>query len=276
MRITKTGIAPLVWFFVLAFVIAWSLMGIVIAANYGWIDTALPFEPLLILGSWIPNIAAIIVLGLIIKRKGAIRELFKGWLKFRVNPLWYLAAISPVILGFLTIEVFKALYGYTPSLNIFSDPLEFIVLLVLITITGAMGEELGWRGFALPWLQTRMSALGSSVLLGSLWSIWHLPLWFAGAGFENNPFWAYFITGVAFSIMLTWACNNSKGSLVIASLGHLALNVSVNMFDGVALPVYGIMFILFAAMIVLVYGQKTLSKGKKLPINPLTKAWTLQ
>ncbi len=81
----------------------------------------------------------------------------------------------------------------------------------MFILTGATGEQLGWRGFALPWLQTKMSALLSSIVLGLIWSFWHIPLWFAGISHESFPFWVYTIIGVSFFILVTWACNNIRG-----------------------------------------------------------------
>jgi uncharacterized protein len=208
---------PLIIFFFVAFILAWALMGLTVAQNYGWIELAIPFEPILLIGSWIPNIAAFLVIAFVLKRKGGIRKLFKGWLKFKVSSFWYMVTLSPLILSVLSIIVYKLLYGVAPVEGILYDPIGLIVLIVMITITGAMGEELGWRGFALPWLQSRMSALSASILLGMIWVLWHAPLWFAGLGFEEIPFLAYAITGISFTVLVTWACNNSRGSLVIAS-----------------------------------------------------------
>lgn len=266
---------PLILFFVLAFILAWLLMSLPVAQNYGLLAEELPLDFLLILGSWMPNIAAFIVLGLIIKRKGGIKALFKGWLKWRMHPGWYLMALTPVLFGFITIFIFQWIYGYSPSTELFADPAELMALLVLITITGAMGEELGWRGFALPRLQLRMNALSASILLGIIWALWHVPLWLAGLGFEAIPYWAYLLIGVSFSIMVTAACNSSGGSLLIATLFHLFLNVSVNMLENEAFPVLAAVFVIAAIVTVAILGSKKLSSVSKLPIDKEERAWTL-
>jgi len=264
---------PLIAFFIIAYLLAWATMALPVAQNYGFLTGLLPLEILLIVGSWMPNIAAFIVIGFIIKRKGGIKELFKGWLKWRMHPGWYLLALSPVLFGFTAMVLYQWIYGYSPSAGLFEDPAAFIGLLVLITVTGAMGEELGWRGFALPRLQLRMNALSASILLGILWAFWHLPLWFAGLGFEAIPFWAYLLIGVSFSVMITAACNNSGGSLLIATLFHLFLNVSVNMLENEAYPVLAAVFVAAAVAVVAVFGARKLSKKTQLPIDPLSKTW---
>ena len=264
---------PLIYFFLIAFAIAWAVMARPIAQNYSFLSEVLPLETLLIAGSWMPNIAAFIVLGFIIKRKGGIKALLKGWLKWRMHPGWYLLALSPLFFGFITIWVYQWIYGYSPSTELLADPAAFIGLLVLITITGAMGEELGWRGFALPRLQLRMNALSASILLGILWALWHLPLWFAGLGFESIPFWAYMLIGISFSIMVTAACNSSVGSLLIATLFHLFLNVGINMLENEAYPILAAVFVIAAIIVIGIFGSNNLSRVSELPIDKVEKGW---
>jgi plasmid stabilization system protein ParE len=159
MRTSKNKDKPFILFFVMAFGLAWILMSLPVAQHYGLLAEELPLELLLIIGSWVPNIAAFIVIGFVIKRKGGIKNLLLGWTKWKMHPGWYFLAFSPVLFGFIVIGLYSMIYGYSPSTGLFTEPVEFLGLLVLITITGAMGEELGWRGFALPRLQSKMSAL---------------------------------------------------------------------------------------------------------------------
>jgi uncharacterized protein len=273
MRTSKMRDKPLILFFVIAFAMAWILMGLPVAQNYGLLAEVLPLELLLVLGSWVPNIAAFIVIGFVIKQKGGIKALLKGWLKWKMHPGWYLLAFSPVIFGIVTIWVYQWIYGYSPSTEFFADPAAFIGLLVLITITGAMGEELGWRGFALPRLQLRMNALSASILLGLIWALWHLPLWFAGLGFEAIPYRAYMLIGVSFSVMVTAACNSSGGSLLIATLFHLFLNVSVNMIENEAFTILAAVFVIAAILIIVILGPEKLSRISELPIDKADRAW---
>jgi uncharacterized protein len=265
----------LIIFFLLAFILAWGLMGMAIAQNYGWVELTIPLEPILLIGSWIPNIAALLVLAFVLKQRGGIKKLFKGWLKFKVPAFWYMITLTPLVLSVLSILIYKFLYGIFPVSEIVSDPTGLIVMLIMITITGAMGEELGWRGFALPRLQSRMSALSASILLGTLWVIWHAPLWFAGLGYEENSFVAYAITGISFTVLVTWACNNTRGSLVIASLFHLTLNISVNIIESKALYVHAFLFLAIASIVVLIYGHSRLSKAAELPIDKNTNEWLM-
>ncbi len=263
----------LIIFFSFAFLLAWGLMSIAIAKNFGWLEISIPVEPFLIIGSWVPNIAAFLVISFFIKRKGGIRHLAKGWLKFKVPAIWYIVTFSPLVLAGLAIGIYKLLYGVAPVEDIVTDPVGLIALLIMITITGAMGEELGWRGFALPRLQTGMGALSASIILGVIWVIWHSPLWFAGLGFEEIPFLAYAIIGISFTVLVTWACNNSNGSLVIASLFHLTLNISVNIIENKAIFIHAFLFLAFSFIVVLIYGSSRLSKSSEIPIDKKTSSW---
>jgi len=95
----------------------------------------------------------------------------------------------------------------------------------------AVGEELGWRGFALPHLQAWRSALGASLILGAIWGLWHLPLWFTGSEFQRPVLYpAFFISTVAVSVIYTWMYNGTKGSLLIVVLFHATSNLPLTLF----------------------------------------------
>jgi membrane protease YdiL (CAAX protease family) len=96
-------------------------------------------------------------------------------------------------------------------------------------IGGPFGEEPGWRGFALPRLQRRYGPLLGSLILGPLWALWHLPIFFI-------PSWnfpptllnlvLYVISAISFTIVMTWVFNNTKGSLLMAILLHASFNTT--------------------------------------------------
>ncbi len=276
MKTKINGDKPLVYFFILSFILAWMLMSIGVVQNYGLVRFYIPLEPFIILGSWTPNIAAFLVLGLIVRRREGIKHLILGWAKWKVSPLWYLVTLSPILLSVITLGIYRLLYGVFPTTELFTNPTLLLPLLLMLILTGATGEQLGWRGFALPWLQTKMSALLSSIVLGLIWSFWHIPLWFAGIGHESFPFWAYTIIGVSFSILVTWACNNTRGSMLIASLFHLFLNFGVSMIDPIATPLLSIVFALYALIIVMIFGPRKLSRTNELPINKDKKSWVIE
>jgi membrane protease YdiL (CAAX protease family) len=102
-----------------------------------------------------------------------------------------------------------------------------------------LGEELGWRGFALPRLLARYSALRASVLLGALWALWHLPYALtAGSAMADKPLYEHLLSIVALSVLFTWLFNNTGGSVLLAVLFHAAGNVTFNVLPVLIPGVY--------------------------------------
>lgn len=228
----------------------------------------LPSEPILIYASWTPNIAAILVLVLYERKKGSVRELLAGWGKWKVGGRWYLAAFSPLLVGLLASLIALLFGGET------SDPVQPLWLATLITFlistfTGALGEELGWRGFLLPRLQRRFGALASGLIVGVIWALWHAPLWLLpGQGWDTTPYGAFAVYIISASVLLTWINNNTGGSLVMASIFHFSINFALSM-----LTILGLMpnvddywkytpylYAAYALIVVLVAGSAKLSR----------------
>ena len=140
----------------------------------------------------------------------------------------------------------------------------------MIAITGATGEELGWRGFLLPRLQQRFNALISSLIVGVIWAIWHLPLWsLPGYGWDAIPYWAFALGAISTSVIFTWILNNTGGSLVMASIIHLMMNFGMSVVGILGLipspgdgwMIASILFAIYAVMVVMIAGPSRLSRG---------------
>lgn len=229
----------------------------------------LPFGPILIYASWTPNLAAFIVIGLILREKEGIRRLISGWKKWRVGFQWYLFALSPLFIAFLAAGIYRFGGGNT------SEPIQplgqtLLISLVLSTITGAMGEELGWRGFLLPRLQAKYNALTSSLIVGVIWAIWHLPLWtIEGQVWEATPYWTFALGAISSSVLFTFVLNNTNGSLLMASLIHLAMNYGLNMVlilgwiptPAETMTLISILLTILVIVITAISGPKRLSKS---------------
>ena len=100
------------------------------------------------------------------------------------------------------------------------------LFLLILTLTDGLGEELAWRGFALPRLLTRYNALVASVVLGVIWALWHLPLlWTDGNGMFDQPVWLLLLDVTAKSVLFTWVFLHTRGSVLIAMLFHGATNL---------------------------------------------------
>jgi len=95
-------------------------------------------------------------------------------------------------------------------------PMVFVFRLVF---SGPLGEELGWRGYALPRLQVGRSALSASLILGVIWATWHLPFYLSGAS-SLAAFASTWISTFAATIVITWLFNNTNGSVLLTMLLH--------------------------------------------------------
>jgi hypothetical protein len=100
--------------------------------------------------------------------------------------------------------------------------------LAVLFVTDGLGEELAWRGFALPRLLTRYNALVASLGLGVLWGAWHLPLvWTEGAPLYQQPVWLLLLDITAKSVLFTWVFLHTRGSVLLAALLHATTNLFV-------------------------------------------------
>lgn len=114
--------------------------------------------------------------------------------------------------------------------NIVLAPLSLIPFAVFILLFGPLPEEMAWRGYALDGLQARWNALVSSLILGVVWTLWHLPLfWIEGSyqhglGTGTPQFWLYMLDKLPLSILMTWLYNNNRRSTLSAVLFHFMVN----------------------------------------------------
>lgn len=177
-------------------------------------------------------LASLIMTGLTLGRAG-VRALLRRFLIWRVGVQWVLLVLlGPAILAVSAVGLYSLLAGVIPDFNnvdarqIFgtSAPLWYFVIPFFLVDALTNGEEMGWRGYVLPRLQARFSALVSSLILGVVWGLWHLPKsWMAGE--PMSLVWAI-PHNIAMAVLFTWVYNNTKGSLLLATLFHAALNTA--------------------------------------------------
>src|SRR6516225_544576 len=203
--------------------------------NLNRITQSTPRLPVVMAGmlviSCAPTLAALFVAGLY-SGAGGGRSISRQVGIWRVGLVWYaLALVGPSLL-FLAAEAFNAVRnGERPAhwiLPSFSGPggLYFVIFGSLFA------EEPGWRGFAQPRLQTRYGALAASIIIGVLWSTWHLWYVITPGGFANmtgTDALATYIRLTSTAIVYAWMYNNTGGSLFIAMLAHLGHNLAASL-----------------------------------------------
>jgi membrane protease YdiL (CAAX protease family) len=208
-------------------------------------------------------------------RRAGLRSLLSRVVRWRVAPIWFVVALlGPIALQLLALALHVILGGQPPDLLAMIGMLPTVLVTsVYMLIQVGIGEEIGWRGYALPKLQTGYSALVSSVILGVLWALWHLPLFFNPAtSYSNTPFWVFFVFLLPFPIVYTWIFNSTGGSVLLAMILHAVGNASIGPLWG-ATPEYSTavgntnVYLLQAAVLwvaaivlVLVYGPRNLSR----------------
>ncbi len=222
---------PLFFFFLLTYVFSWVLLTPSVLAAWGILQGN--FLITFVLHTFGPALAAVIVTNALEGKAGIqrlrqrIRQKSAGW-------PWYLFILlgipALVVLGLIVQQgMLASLQGLSPTLLV-SYPLYFVAVWFG---GGPLGEEVGWRGFALPRMQSRYGPLGGTLLLGVLWAFWHLyeylmPTQGGGPGtglttFLTN-FSMFFLMVLSIAILFTWLFNHTQGSLFIAITAHASVN----------------------------------------------------
>jgi len=159
--------------------------------------------------------------------------------------------------------------GVPTLLGLTSIAFVFPVGLVLAAIfVAALGEELGWRGFALPRMQARQQAFAASLLLGVLWGLWHLPLLIA-RGISPLGYLDFVLSIIAYSVLLAWIYNNTQGSLFLMVLFHAVFDIAALMIlptsSTLIVPVlYLILLWVVVTLVVVMAGAARLSRSSTL------------
>jgi membrane protease YdiL (CAAX protease family) len=224
MRSTST-----IAFFLLTFVVSWTL----------WIAAAAVFDGVAATGQVSPGIRALIFLpgtfapslvavALTARQEGraGVFALLQRLFRWRVGLRWYAFAIVYMAAIKLTAAlVHRVATGSWPR---FGDTALYVMLAATIFSTvvgGQAGEEIGWRGHALPRLTTRMGLAGASVLLGVIWAAWHLPLFFIPRTDLTGQSFPFFLLAVTpLSAAIAWLYWRTNGSLLLTMLMHAAIN----------------------------------------------------
>ena len=259
---------PLLLFFVLANLVSWIAWAPLAAAGLGW--TTMRFSPYLhLVGGLGPLVAGVVVTRVCDGRVGLVRLLERcvavrgqwGWIAFGVAAPAVLFAVSVVALRTAGQGHFSwADIGRSVEYPALSRAAFWAANVILY----GFGEEVGWRGFALPRLQARRNALASALLISSAWAAWHLPLFaFAGGlsslGFAGTAGWlSSMVTG---SILMSWLFNTSRGSVIAVALFHGVLDIVMTSPVGGALPsVMGAIITVSGLAVPFVFGGENLAR----------------
>lgn len=262
---------PLAAYWVLACAFSWLVSVPLALSAQGIITPPLPYE-LHYLSAYGPLLAAIVVTALTagleglrnLGRRYALDRTRLGWLAF--------CAFLPLGLFGLAILVARLLNGAWPDIlaigqaNFLPD-LGLAAWLMWI-VTSGIGEETGWRGFALPRLQMHHNALVATLLLWLVWALWHLPGFFylpsyKSIGLAGFPGFAFSL--LAGAILFTWLYNSTRGSLLAVALFHGGFNfvTASPASTGMVATIMGISVTVAAVLVVVVYKPANLARLEK-------------
>jgi membrane protease YdiL (CAAX protease family) len=204
------------------------------------------------LGASMPSLTAFI-LTYQKERIDGIKRLLKRGIDYKIGKIWFIPTflIIPVcIFGSFVLSMFidnrtAELFDFsmwTTAIMIF-----FLMFPIILFIGGPINEEFGWRGYSLDGLQSMWHPLGSGLILGTIWAVWHLPLFFM-PGSSQNLLLVYLPIAAALqiviiilmSIIFSWLYNNTGGSILVAILFHNMWNVSFNVLMSLIFMQFGI------------------------------------
>jgi membrane protease YdiL (CAAX protease family) len=218
---------PLSSYLLLTFGSAWLIWSPLLVVEYLHLTLPVPSIVLITLGTFAPTITA---LYLTWRYAGGteLRRLLGQVLTWRVSPIWYVIAIAgPALIMLLATGIHVLLGGTVPNYVPFGARWLIVAVnfVLVFLIGGPLGEEFGWRGFALPSLEARFSPLWASLILGFIWTVWHLPLFFISDSAQQNlPFGLYALLTIPLTILITWVYHGSGNSLLLVMLFHAAIN----------------------------------------------------
>ena len=250
---------PLLSFYLLALLFSWSV-GIPLAfVGQGWTDISIPYW-LHYLTSFGPALAGLILTAIISGRDG-LRDLWSRITRWRVPEDYAnFALFSVPMLFFVVVFTRRFITGTCTSLRELAQvnylPYLGWLVLPLWLLTFGYGEEIGWRGFALPLLQKKMDALKASLLIGAGWAFWHLPMFFYHKSYMNMDWFSvtgYVLGLLSASVVFTWLYNGTGGSVLMVAAWHALYDLfSSSSAGGGMLPIVLTLAVIAWALVLVV------------------------
>jgi uncharacterized protein len=230
-----TGTSLLI-FFVLTYAVSWTFF-IAVSLLSRRASAAIPLailQLLLLPGVFAPALVAIALTARVEGRRGS-RALTEPLCQWRVGGRWFVfAACYTVAIKISAAVILRLATGVWPRSG--STPWYLMVGAILVSTPVQAGEEIGWRGFALPRLATRMGFAGAGILLGLVWACWHLPLFsIPQADTYGQSFIVYLLQVTGISVAIAWLYFRTRQSLLLPMLMHAAVNNTKDVFPS-AMP----------------------------------------
>jgi len=255
-------------FYFLTYSIAWGLSAVYVLfpvwglAHIGRITL---WNPVVFATIWLPTILAF-TLAFAFDGKAGLRDLLIRVFRWRIKLRWYaISTIGIAALG-ITAQFVRAYADHMPSPPVFDfaawPALTVYGLSMLVLDPGPIGEDPGWRGYALPRMLQRFNPAVASILLGCIWAVWHLPAFlFSGMPQAGLSVPWFELEIVSLTVLMSWVAVNTRGAVLPAILMHWASNrFTVIEGDG---AMYTAILYTLVALIVVVATRGRLGLGKE-------------
>lgn len=230
----------------IAFLVAWGASALVFLANNTVINHA-PLTPIMVGFTLVSVIPVAFVISMAYSRIPAVKRYLNSLVRLRGVCVGGLVALVLFPALVLLADLVGSLLG---KQSITARPLSGtgLALIGLVAVKffyqlfffNATGEEAGWRGFALPRMQSLTSPLVACLVLNAFWPLWHLFLWMAeGKPVHSLEYWGQtYLTHLSATVTLGWLYNRSKGSILVAGIAHAAANTTFAFFPNLDWAVY--------------------------------------
>jgi uncharacterized protein len=221
-------VGPLVTFLLLTYAVTWAFFLAAVALS----RAAAPTDQALAAGSvlvFAGTIAPAFVALAVTARTGGVsatKALLHRLFQWRVGARWYLFAAGYMLAIKIAVALaHRLIAGSWPRFD--PQPVGLVMIAIIVSTPFQSGEEIGWRGYALPRLAERIGFARGSLLLGLIWACWHLPLFFLSVPGNDEygqsfPVWALGV--MALSVAFAWLYVQTNGSLLLTMLMHSAVN----------------------------------------------------
>jgi len=266
---------PVPAYFAITFVISWGGILLVVGGPamilriIEQFDTLLPFVIMAILAG--PSVSGIMLTAVFDGGKG-LRKIGSRLIRWRVDIGWYAVALLAAPLLMLTIYLILSLLSpkFLPGFFAAGNKLSHLLMGLVTGLMAGFFEELGWTGFATPRLRRRYSILGTGLIVGLPWAIWHIlpALWLGYASgtlsgalstvsYLTDPF----LFLIASRILIVWVYDHTGGSLLLAMLMHMSLTSSARVLTpmgivGLPLMLFGIVWAAVAWCVIALFIMK--------------------
>jgi membrane protease YdiL (CAAX protease family) len=274
-RVGKPVAIQVIAFLVVAFAVTWAAGSLVLLSNHADLVGGAAGSPRLVLPAWVagaallvadlgPTIGALVVVAWSAGRPGVGR--WFGQLKrWRIPWFWYVVALlGPTVISLAAVGAFAAAGGRLAPSWFVLQPGR-----IALTAVGGWAEELGWRGFAQPKLQSRIAAAAAAVVVGVMWNVWHQWMLVApgGAPFAWGDAGWSLLYMISVSVLMAWIYNSTRASLPSAIAAHVGINAV--RFNPYPVGLVSLAFAVAALIVTVITGPASLVRRGASAPNPL-------